>query len=345
MERVALAFLACLFRVQDFIRSLFRIRSKVPTEPPMLPGLHAVRNGGWGYLPSRHGDLLFYRYWLPADGVPPRAYVVALHGLGAYGGHYWVLGEYLAKLGFRTYAPDLRGHGYSEGPRGAMDNADLTTDGIMDLVHFVTAGRHDIPLFVLGESFGAFLVMMAAARDDPVISGLVMAGTPVEPTEAASAESLRDTLGEYLRYLPYLFIDSTARVIDITGREERVSRDPAEVERTKHDPLRNNRQSPRTFAEVFRVTIEWPQYARQVKVPTLLLQGGHDLVTNPSGVYRIRDALGAADIETVVYPDAYHGLFFDPDTPKVLETIAQWLEKQVAGIRYQQRGKPLEADT
>ncbi len=328
MQAIASPVLRTLFQVQDTVRQRLGIKTAIPTEPPMLPELQAARGGGWGYLPSRRGELLFYRYWLPVHVMSQKAAVIAIHGVGAHGQHFWVLGQNLATQGFSTYALDLRGHGYSEGPRGDLSDMAAVVDGILDLAHFLVGGCRGRPVFVLGESFGANLVMMAAARGDPSISGIILSGTALEPTETATGGSLLATATAYIRYLPYLLFDSQARVVDITGREERVSRDPEEVRRSKADPLRNNVQSPRTFAEIYIAIGQSYDIARRVRVPSLLLQGGHDLVTEPSAVWRLRDALATDEAEVVVFPEAYHGLFFDPDTPKVLDTIARWLNQR-----------------
>lgn len=335
MHRVVLAFLSGLFAIQDFVRRLFRVEYMESTKPPLLPGTHAAIDGRWEYLPSRHGDRLFYRYWLPADGQPHKANLIAIHGVGAHGWHFWVLGKYLATQGYGTYALDLRGHGHSEGPRGDLSKIDPVVDGIIDLAHFLTREYPERPVVVLGESFGSNMVMLAAARNDPSISAVILAGTPLEPTEEASGGQLLDTLKEYGQYIPYIFINSQARVVDIAGREERVSRDPEAVRRSKGDPLRNNKLSIRTFAETYRVIKEVYDTARRVRVPALLLQGGHDLVTRPEAVYKLRDALGTDDVEVAIFPDAYHGLFFDPDTPKVMETIVDWMNRKVSTLRKQ----------
>jgi alpha-beta hydrolase superfamily lysophospholipase len=325
MQRLVLGFMAILFSLQDLLRSVFKIRSKVPTAPPLKPDSVVVPGGRWGYFLDQYHERLFYREWLPSDGSSPWAIVIALHGMGAHGAHYWVLGQYLAEQGIATYALDLRGHGYSEGPRGDLSQSRKVVDGILAAAHFALPRYPIRPVFVLGESYGALLAMMVAAQGNGVIAGAILAGVPVQPTESASASSFLETILQYVHYAPYLFFDSRARVIDITGREARVSRDQSEVERTKTDPLRNNRQSPRTFAEVYRVTSMWSRIAKQVKVPCLLLQGGHDLVTDPNGVWKVRDKLASDDVNVVIFPEAYHGLFFDPDTPRVLEAIATWL--------------------
>lgn len=335
MHRVVLAFLAGLFAIQDWVRRLLRIQYVVPTEPPLLPGENAAVDGRWGYLPSRHSDRLFYRYWPPADVQAQKATLIAIHGVGAHGWHFWVLGKRLAAQGYGTYALDLRGHGHSEGPRGDLSKIDLVVDGIIDLARFLARGCPERPVVVLGESFGANMVMLAAARHDPSISAVILSGTPLEPTEEATGGQLLATLKEYGQYVPYIFINSQARVVDIAGREERVSRDPEAVRRSKNDPLRNNKLSVRTFAETYRVIKEVYDTAQQVRVSALLLQGGHDLVTRPEAVYHLRDALGTDDVEVAIFPDAYHGLFFDPDTPKVMETIVDWLDRKVSRLRKQ----------
>jgi len=66
-------------------------------------------------LETSEGLRLYVRRWMP-DG-PARGTVVVLHGLTEHGGRYAELAERLNRHGFAVYAPDLRGHGRSEGER------------------------------------------------------------------------------------------------------------------------------------------------------------------------------------------------------------------------------------
>src|SRR5262245_31106348 len=57
------------------------------------------------------GARLPLRSWVPAE--PPRAVVVAVHGLNLHSGGFDGLGTFLAPRGFLVYAFDQRGFGHA----------------------------------------------------------------------------------------------------------------------------------------------------------------------------------------------------------------------------------------
>jgi alpha-beta hydrolase superfamily lysophospholipase len=328
MTEFALSMLWQLFRVQDFLAALFHRKPRVSANPPREPTSDEVRGGTWDYLFTRYGRL-YYRIWR-ADRSRPLGLVVAVHGAGAYSGHFWVLGQALAPLGFSTFALDLRGHGFSEGPRGDMSQPELTARGIFDLVrHLKNVYGESMPVFVLGESVGSDLVLIAAAHGQRLMDGLILAGTAVQPTEETTGLNMLETLRQSLGFIPTILFDSQRPSIDISQREERVCRDPRLVERAKTDPLRSNLLSVRTMVRTYYMIKTIFRYARRVRVPVLLLQGGQDFVTLPSAVYQLRDQLASSDKEVIMLPTAWHGLFFDPETSNVLRYISTWLVRQV----------------
>ena len=54
--------------------------------------------------------------WWPVDA--PQGVVVLIHGLGEHSGRYGHVARRLNQAGFAVLAPDLPGHGLSEGKRG-----------------------------------------------------------------------------------------------------------------------------------------------------------------------------------------------------------------------------------
>jgi alpha-beta hydrolase superfamily lysophospholipase len=68
-----------------------------------------------GTISSADNTGLYYQLWKPR--TQPCALIVILHGLFEHGGRYRKLAEYLAAQGYIVCAPDLRGHGLSQGKR------------------------------------------------------------------------------------------------------------------------------------------------------------------------------------------------------------------------------------
>ncbi|MDP2727397.1 MAG: alpha/beta hydrolase, partial [Dehalococcoidia bacterium] len=168
---------------------------------------------------------------------------------------------------------------------------------------------------------GASLVLKHAAERPGRLAGIVLAGCEIRPL-------VKPKIGEVLRYLPYLLLYSRSNAIEMGERERLVSRDPEHFPRAQRDPLRNDKFSVRTIVEVHALIQEWPALARQLAVPCLILQGGGDLLTDPQGAYELLEVIACPDKELAFFPGAYHGLFYDPDTPQVLEALARWLSRR-----------------
>jgi len=53
--------------------------------------------------------------------------------------------------------------------------------------------------------------------------------------------------------------------------------------------------------------------------------GGRDYVARRSGTTAFLRHVSACDQHIVTFPQAYHSLFHDPDTPDVVRVLASWL--------------------
>lgn len=114
---------------------------------------------------------IHYRYWLPEKA--PKAVIVVTMGIQSETSHALridgrpldvalIVDTFLAK-GFAVYAKDQYGHGLSEGKRFYIPSY---KDLLADCVGFanLAAGKHssDIPLFLMGESFGGCQTILTA---------------------------------------------------------------------------------------------------------------------------------------------------------------------------------------
>lgn len=65
---------------------------------------------------------IFYRTYQPKEGKKGNRVLVVQHGIGEHSGRYEFLVEAFAGTGTTFYLIDSRGHGRSEGKRGAVDS-------------------------------------------------------------------------------------------------------------------------------------------------------------------------------------------------------------------------------
>lgn len=318
-----------LFRLQD---TVYRLIGKtdwgVPTHPPPVPVAQATAGApAFGFVPDRHGYRLFYRAW-PPPARQARAALVAIDGMGSDAKQFHPLGPALAPRGVAVYGLDTLGQGLSDGPRSEWSLLPQIVDGVADFIAFLGDAWSGRPVYLLGESLGGPLALELAIRPDrPLnLAGLILASPELEPTRL-TAHDRWATLALVLQQLPSFLLASLAPSVDISGRERLVARDPHVYEQSLRDPLRNNRVSVRSMIAAFALISRAFDRARQMTLPTLVLQAECDLVTDPLAAAALVGCLATGDKELVFFPGAAHGLFYDPETPRVLQVIAGWLER------------------
>jgi alpha-beta hydrolase superfamily lysophospholipase len=264
------------------------------------------------------GDVeLFWRAWRP-DQPEPAGTLINLHGLGDHSGLYPAVATHFVGRGWAVHAFDLRGNGRSPGPRGHVDRWDQYRD---DLHHFVDRirAREPGPLYLMGNSLGG-LVALDYVLDHPEgFAGVIAAAPPLGPL---AVPGWLLALGRALSRVWPRFSWETG--MDLSG----LSRDPAAREAVIGDPLFHRRATARLSTEVVAVIERVQAHAPRFALPLLLLHGGADRMVPPAGTRRFAARAKPTMVEYREYPDAYHALFADPDTPQVLADIDRWLAAQ-----------------
>ena len=103
----------------------------------------------------------------PAADAPV---IVFVHGAG-FDGSVWVMpARYFARHGYRVVAPDLPGHGRSEGP--ALTSIEAMAAWVVDLVAALPAERFAI----FGHSMGSLVAMETALRYSDKVTHLALLG-------------------------------------------------------------------------------------------------------------------------------------------------------------------------
>lgn len=124
------------------------------------------------------GDLpLHTEYYHYAADAP---LLLFLPGIGTYSELYAELLAGLCQQGFNVVGLDLRGHGYSGGPRGLYTVDQVVADCVRVIDHY----RQTVsgPVYLYGYSIGALLAV-ATAEQDPRIEAVVC-GTLLVPEVA-----------------------------------------------------------------------------------------------------------------------------------------------------------------
>ena len=250
--------------------------------------------------------------WVP-DGRP-RAVVQVLHGWAEHARRYQRPADVLAQAGLAVYADDHRGHGQTGLRAGALgDLGPRGTAGVLDAIRAVTARIQadcpGVPLFILGHSWGSFLLQAYLRQPPAGLAGALLTGTTWREPGVRRERA-----------------DPNARFEPARTAYDWLSRDAAEVDRYVADPLCGfeimraaGRPAPPADSGDGQVP---------AALPVLILNGSDDPVGGHEGGERLAGhyrSLGLADVTFRSYPGARHELLNETNRDEVQADLRDWL--------------------
>jgi alpha-beta hydrolase superfamily lysophospholipase len=257
---------------------------------------------------------------------PPRAVLLALHGFNDHSGNFLTDSiEALNAAGLLVYAYDQRGFGRAPN-RGYWAGAETLAADAADAARLLRRRHPGLPLYLLGESMGASVAILAgAAALPPPVDGYVLL-TPAIWSREAMNPFMRGGLWVVSRTIPAVpFQGGVGGVV--------ASDNPAALRRLGRDPLviRNTRvDSAVGLVDLMDAAVAaLPMCCRTAsgqRVPVLMLVGAQDSVV-PG--YASRAALGRLPPEARprlgVYAGGYHLLLAGRERATVVDDILAFL--------------------
>ena len=262
-------------------------------------------------LTTADGLTLHVREWPRADA---RGSVLIVHGLGEHIGRYEHVAAQLNAWGWNVVGYDQRGHGASEGARGALAQPD---DLLRDLALVIDAVRaqNPGPLVLLGHSMGGLVVARFVAERLRAVDALVLSSPALDLGMNAFQKLLLAVLGPLA---PNLAVNNGLKPAWI-------SRDPAVVQAYEADPLVHDRVTPR----LVRFMREGGEFVRaraaQWSVPTLLLYAGSDRCVAPAGSRALAAAAPKSALTAREFAPLFHEIFNEPEQREVFAALGDWL--------------------
>ncbi len=262
---------------------------------------------------------LYRQSWLP-DGAP-RAAVAIVHGYAEHSERYTWVGTQLAQAGIAVHGYDLRGHGYSEGPRVLVKSFNEHLNDLAEFLDVVRAESPGIPLFLLGHSMGGCIAALYVAVRQPELAGLILSGPAVNPP------------GRALRVVGKL-ISGIARVRPGLGvrtlSAAAVSRDPEVVEKYELDPQVYRGKIPAaTVAAIGRAIDRIDLDAHNIRLPILFIHGTADELCDVAGSQRLFEQISSSDKTLKTYDGLFHEVLNEPEKEQVLGDVREWIEARI----------------
>jgi acylglycerol lipase len=275
-----------------------------------------------GQFTGAKGLEIYWQSW--QDAAPMRAVVVISHGAGEHSGRYQRVALALAELGYPVYALDHRGHGRSGGRRALVDRLDNAAADLDLLIDLARREHPDVPLFLLGHSLGGTIALRYALRHQDKLDGLILSG-PVAAIDLppAPVRLAVKALSAVAPWMPALGVDPAV-----------VSRDPAEVEAYRTDPLVHHGKLPlRTVAEIASATEAFPEQVGSLTLPILLVHGSEDRLAPVQGSRMVHKRVSSEDKTLEIYEGFFHEVLNEPpeDRARVLADIVTWLQAHTHG--------------
>jgi acylglycerol lipase len=280
-------------------------------------------------LVAADGAELPLRIWAPAE--PPRAVLVALHGFNDYSNGFDFAGTELARDGYAVYAYDQRGFGRSIG-RGYWPGSRLLAEDAATAVRLVRAKHPGVPVYLMGESMGGAVAMLAATgvlgTPRAEIDGVILVAPAVWGRQTMN---FFERAGLWIvRQMPGLPLSQrslpiTVRPSDNIPMLRAYSADPLVIKETRSDTLNG----------LVDLMGEALTAAPLLEAPTLVLYGERDEIVPKGPVARMVEMLPPgrrAGQRVAYYPKGYHMLFRDLQGAVVVNDVAAWLDDSAAAL-------------
>ena len=290
----------------------------VTSGEPGKPGLRLDE----GFFAAKDNLRLYWRTVRPSEAGAVRGHLALVHGYGDHCARYRELMEHLGRRGIAVHAFDYRGHGQSDGRRAHVDRFRDYTDDLEVLLGHARQDAEGQPLFVLGHSLGALIVLrwaLEARRDG--IAGLVLSSPFLTLAfEPPRFKVLAARLAE--RVLPWMPFGNELKV-------EQLTHDRAIQEATRADPLYLHTTTPRWFFETTAAQKEAKARAVELVLPCLILHGSADPIAAPEASQRLWSLASSREKTLKTYPGLLHELFNEVGREQVMADLDAWLDARL----------------
>ncbi len=289
-------------------------------------------------------ELRLYR-WEPQK---PTAVLLIVHGMVETAARYRRLAEPLTEAGYAVFAHDLRGHGETAGDAGNVGYCgkkgfEAMVEDIRILQNRIRGEYPDLPVFLLGHSFGSFLVQKYITQYGDTLDGVILSGTNYKqpPGLLAAGRLIAGTAAIFKgprAKAPLLhnlsFGSNIKGVKDPRTQMDWLSRDPVVVDAYIDDPFCGCVCSTGFYRDMLRGLSRL--YSDKAianipkKLPVHIFSGTEDPIGQwGQGPPKLADAYKKAGIEDVslrMYPEGRHEMLNETNRDEVIGDLIEWLD-------------------
>ena len=255
----------------------------------------------------------------------PKATVIALHGFNDHASSFEWIGDWLAERGYKVVAYDQAGFG-ARPDRGYWPGADKLVRELVYQVQVEKTGAPDVPVWILGESMGSTVALVAAgrAKGQLDVAGLILGSPGVWGG---------DQVPGYMRHgLTSLAKIAPDKVLTGSNLDILASDNIPMLRALARDPLYMNGARVDALDGLIKLMDEAVRLGPAIDLPVTILDGDRDQVIVPKIQKAFVRAMPAATCRAIRYPNGWHLLMRDLDRQVVYQDVLHVLEGERPGV-------------
>ncbi len=256
-----------------------------------------------------------WRHWQTED--PPKAVILALHGFNDYSNAFQDFATFVSGQGIAVHAYDQRGFGRNA-DAGFWPGTERMTSDLRAASHHLREIYPKTPLYILGESMGGAVTIVAATKGEPLpADGLILVAPAVWGGDQLN-----------LFYRVTLWLASTiAPGWKLTGSGLEIwPSDNVEMLRAfSADPLVIKGTRTDAIAGLVALMDEAEASLERLDLDFLVLTGEKDEVVPPGAFAAMRERLRTSPCTEISYPNGYHMLLRDLQREVVYQDLMAWI--------------------
>jgi len=250
-----------------------------------------------------------------------KMWVVWIHGFAEHRLRYNEFAQFLNQNQINFFSFDLRGHGDSSGKRGLILDFNDYLDDVESAIKEIRKKTDKIIL--CGHSMGGLILgrFLETRKVDIQINASIFTcpfmglGMPVPNWKRKLAELLA-------KPFPGLSLPSGLDAKDLSHDED-------VVKAYVNDPKVFTKATARWFVECLKHQSLVIEEAKQIKVPTQVMQGLADKIVDPHRTKEFYYNLTIQDKKWIEYEGLYHEILNErqPERKRVYEDVLNWIKK------------------
>jgi len=226
----------------------------------------------------------------------------------------------MADSGFDVYFADRRGSGLNGRQRGHAGHGLRLANDVRQLLRLVRQNHHDVPVTLLGLSWGGKIAAATAALYPNMVDRLALLYPGLHPRIKPrwwQSLQLKFARSHDIRHHPVtLPLNDPALLTDNKEHQAFINDDPLALHFVTSGFLNAGRDLDRIVKT----------NGTQITQPTLLMLAGRDRVINNEKTKRLVANLSTTRLTTIEYPHAAHTLEFDSQRDTFVNDLVTWLQ-------------------